>query len=107
MTQISSLPGNHSNCSQMRRRSCWLPANTTSLYNKDAHANGDFQTLAGETSPPPLACSEFDGVNDGRETYAFQIGAGFAEATRFHGLPKGGGGAPQRFVVPVGLVIDF
>lgn len=44
------------------------------------------------TSPPPLACSGFDGVNDCRETYAFQIGAGFGEAACFYRLPKGGGG---------------
>lgn len=34
------------------QESCRVPANTTSLYNKDAHANGEFQTLVGDLPTP-------------------------------------------------------
>lgn len=30
---------------------CWLPVNTTSLYNEDAPANGDRQRSLGASAP--------------------------------------------------------
>lgn len=33
------------------RGGCWLPVNTTSLYNEDAPANGDRQRSLGASAP--------------------------------------------------------